>query len=110
MALDGKTLRGACDQSHARQFVTVFGHHSNVVMNQVEVANKASEMNAVKPLLDLLLIAGRVVTVKDNQPALKADIARLQMEASPLRMKRWTRRMVEWKFDASGPALSSTST
>ena len=108
VALDGKTLRGTRAQGGARQLVAAFGHHSNVVMNQVEVADHASEMNAVKPLLDPLPIAGRVVTadalhtqvetaryvvedkkahylftVKDNQPTLKADIASLQMEASP---------------------------
>lgn len=108
VALDGKTLRGSRDQGQARQLVAAFGHHSNVVMNQVEVADKGSELKAVKPLLDPLPLAGRVVTadalhtqvetarylvedkkahylftVKDNQPTLKADIARLQMEASP---------------------------
>ena len=83
-------------------------HHSHVVMNQVEIPDKASEMRAVKPLLDSIPLAGRVVTadalhtqvetarylvedkqahylftVKDNQPTLKCDIASLQMEASP---------------------------
>ena len=77
-------------------------------MNQVEIPDKASEMGAVKPLLDSIPLAGRVVTadalhtqvetarylvedkqarylftVKDNQPTLKDDIASLQMEASP---------------------------
>jgi predicted transposase YbfD/YdcC len=77
-------------------------------MNQVEIPDKASEMKAVKPLLDSIPLAGRVVTadalhtqvetarylvedkqahylftVKDNQPTLKCDIASLQMEASP---------------------------
>ena len=77
-------------------------------MNQVEVPDKASEMKAVKPLLDPIPLAGRVVTadalhtqqetarylvedkqahylftVKDNQPTLKDDIAGLHMEASP---------------------------
>lgn len=108
VALDGKTLRGSRDNGHARQLVAAFGHHSNVVLNQVEVANKASELKAVKPLLDPLPLAGRVVTadalhtqvetarylvedkgahylftVKDNQPTLKADIASLRMEAFP---------------------------
>lgn len=108
VALDGKTLRGSHDQGHARQLVAAFGHHSNVVLNQVEVADKASELKAVKPLLDPLPLAGRVVTadalhtqvetarylvedkqahylftVKDNQSTLKADIASLQMEVSP---------------------------
>lgn len=108
VALDGKTLRGSRAHGAARQLVAAFGHHSNVVMNQVEVPDKASEMKAVKPLLDPLPLAGRVVTadalhtqvetarylvedkqahylstVKDNQPALKADIASLHLEASP---------------------------
>jgi hypothetical protein len=111
IALDGKTLRGtrSADQSRSpRQLVSAFGHHSNTVVNQVEVADKASEMKAVKPLLDPLELSGRVVTadalhtqdetarylveekkahyvftVKDNQPTLKDDIASLRLEASP---------------------------
>ncbi len=101
-------MRGSRDQGRARQLVAAFGHNSSVVLNQVEVADKASELKAVKPLLDPLPLAGRVVTadalhtqietarylveekkahylytVKDNQPTLKADIASLGMEASP---------------------------
>jgi len=109
VALDGKTLRGSRQQgAQAKQLVAAFGHHSHVVMNQVEVPDKASEMKAVKPLLDSIPLAGRVVTadalhtqqetarylvedkqahylftVKDNQRTLKCDIASLQMEASP---------------------------
>ena len=108
IALDGKTLRGSQDGGHARQLVAAFGHTSHVVLNQVEVADKASEQKAVKPLLDPLTLAGRVVTadalhtqtetaryvvedkqahylftVKDNQPTLKADIEGLHREAFP---------------------------
>jgi hypothetical protein len=108
IALDGKTLRGSRDGGRARQLVAALGHHSNVVLHQVELAEKASEIHAVQPLLDPLPLAGRVVTadalhtqeqtarylvqdkqahyvftVKDNQPTLKDDIASLQMEASP---------------------------
>ena len=108
VALDGKTLRGTREHGQARQLVAAFGHHSHVVINQVEVPDKASEMQAVKPLLDPIALAGRVVTadalhtqtetarylvedkqahyvftVKDNQPTLKADIASLHMEAFP---------------------------
>ena len=107
-ALDGKSLRGSQEEGHARQLVAAFGHTSHVVLNQVEVADKASEQRAVKPLLDPLTLAGRVVTadalptqtetarylveekkahsvftVKDNQPTLKADIASLHLEAFP---------------------------
>ena len=109
VALDGKVLRASRRQGgQAKQMVAAIGHHSHVVMNQVEIPDKASEMKAVKPLLDPIALAGRVVTadalhtqvetarylvedkqahylftVKDNQPTLKADIASLQMEASP---------------------------
>ena len=84
------------------------GNHGSVVVNQVEIADKGSEIHAVRPLLDALPMAGRVVTAdalhthdetarylvqdkqahdlftaKDNQPTLKADIAALRMEEFP---------------------------
>ncbi len=108
VALDGKVLRGTRGKGQARELVAVVGHHSAVVLNQVEVPDKASEMQAVKPLLEPIELSGRVVTadalhtqietarylvqdkgahylftVKDNQPTLKTDIASLHMEASP---------------------------
>jgi hypothetical protein len=111
IALDGKVLRGTRSIGTGKdtlQLVSAFGHHSGLVMNQVAVPDKASEMKAVKPLLDAMELSGRVVTadalhtqmetanylvedkkahylftVKDNQPTLKADIASLHMEASP---------------------------
>lgn len=111
IALDGKVLRGTRSIGATKdtlQLVSAFGHHSGMVMNQVAVPDKASEMKAVKPLLDAMELTGRVVTadalhtqietanylvedkkahylftVKDNQPTLKADIASLHMEASP---------------------------
>jgi hypothetical protein len=108
VALDGKTLRGSQQHGRARTLVSAFAHHSHVVVHQVEVPEHESELHAVKPLLDPVPLAGRVVTadalhtqgetarylveekqahyvftVKDNQPTLKADIAGLQMEAFP---------------------------
>ncbi|MDP2371396.1 ISAs1 family transposase [Rhodoferax sp.] len=111
IALDGKVLRGTRSIGSGKdtlQLVSAFGHHSGMVMNQVAVPDKASEMKAVKPLLDAMELSGRVVTadalhtqtetaqylveekgahylftVKDNQATLKADIASLHMEASP---------------------------
>lgn len=112
VALDGKVLRGTRSKGEgkgqARELVAVVGHHSAVVLNQIETPNKTSEMQAVKPLLDPIELRGRVVTadalhtqvetarylveekgahylftVKDNQPTLKTDIAGLHMEASP---------------------------
>ena len=108
VALDGKTLRGSQKHGRARTLVSAFAQHSFVVVHQVEVPEHESELHAVKPLLDPVPLAGRVVTadalhtqvetarylvekkhahylftVKDNQPTLKADIAGLQLEAFP---------------------------
>ena len=114
VALDGKSLRGSQEgnRGRARQLVAAFGHVSGTVLNQGEIADKASELKAVKPLLDPLPLAGRVVTadalhtqtetarylvedkqahylltVKDNQPTLKADIESLCLEAFPPRAR-----------------------
>lgn len=108
VALDGKTLRGSRNKGRARELVAVLGHHSGVVLNQVEVPEHGSEMNEWRPLLEPLDLAGRVVTadalhthdataryivqnkqahyvftVKDNQSILKGDIQRLHMEDLP---------------------------
>ena len=111
IALDGKVLRGTRSIGSTKdtlQLVSALGHHSGMVMNQVAVPDKASEMKAVQPLLGAMELTGRVVTadalhtqtetarylvedkkahylftVKDNQATLKADIASLHMEASP---------------------------
>ena len=37
VALDGKTLRGSRPTGGPANLVAAFGHHSSVVMNQVEV-------------------------------------------------------------------------
>ena len=88
--------------------MSAFAQPSFVVVHQVEVPEHERELHAVKPLLDPVPLAGRVVTadalhtqvetarylvekkhahylftVKDNQPTLKADIAGLQLEAVP---------------------------
>jgi hypothetical protein len=62
LALDGKRLRGARERGRTRHLVAAFGHHSHGVAHQVEVTEKTGEISAVKPLLDPLPLAGRVVT------------------------------------------------
>jgi hypothetical protein len=99
---------GRSKHGRARQLVSAFAHHSHVVVHQVEVPEHQSELHAVKPLLDPVPLAGRVVTadalhtqvetarylveekhahdlftVKDHQPTVKADIAGLHMEVFP---------------------------
>ena len=108
VAIDGKALRGSRQQDHCVHLVAALGHDSGCVLNQVKVADKSNEIPAVKPLLDPLPLAGKVVTgdalhtqvetarylvedkqahylftVKDNQPGLKADIEALHLNAIP---------------------------
>ena len=61
IAIDGKVLRGTRSigaNKDALQLVSAFGHHSAMAMNQVAVPVKASEMKAVKPLLDAMELTG----------------------------------------------------
>lgn len=108
IAIDGKALRGSRKGDKHTFLVAAVGHQSGRVHEQVLVADKQSEMKAVEPLLDALPLAGQVVTadalhtqvataeylverkqahylltVKDNQPTLKADIAALGLSALP---------------------------
>jgi hypothetical protein len=109
VALDGKVLRGSRGKDQgAKTLVSALGHHSSVVLHQVATHDKSNEITAVAPLLDPLELTARVVTadalhtqtdtarylvedkqahylftVKDNQPTLKASIAKLQLESFP---------------------------
>lgn len=108
VAIDGKALRGSRHQEHCVHLVSAIGHESGSVLNQVKVADKSNEIPAVKPLLDALVLQGKVVTgdalhtqvetarylvedkkahyvftVKDNQPGLKQDIEQLHLNAIP---------------------------
>lgn len=108
VAIDGKALRGSRQQEKCVHLVAAIGHQSGSVLNQVKVADKSNEIPAVKPLLDPLPLAGKVVTgdalhtqvetarylvedkqahyvftVKDNQPGLKTAIEQLSLNAIP---------------------------
>ncbi len=99
IAIDGKTLRGSKKQgAHDAHLLSALSHRLQVVLGQVAVADKSNEITAMDKLLALIGVAGRVTTtdalltqrqlaqaildadgeyvmvVKDNQPALLADI------------------------------------
>lgn len=98
LALDGKTLRGVHGATGVH-LVAAYAHQAEVVIAQLCTEGKGQEIAAAKQLLAGLPLAGRVVTadalltqrelceqivtagggylfpVKDNQPALEADIA-----------------------------------
>lgn len=100
IALDGKTLRGIHGEDiPGVHLVAAYAHEAQVVLTQLRTTGKGQEIAAAKRLLDRLPLAGRVVTadalltqrevcervvagggdyflpVKENQPALEADIA-----------------------------------
>jgi predicted transposase YbfD/YdcC len=114
LAVDGKTLRGSrhADQDGnpvpGRHLLAVIDQHTRVVLGQVDVEGKTSEITAFGPLLDTLTginLAGVVVTadalhtqrehvetltargthwvlsVKGNQPRLRRQLATLPWRA-----------------------------
>ncbi len=106
VAVDGKTLRGAriAGTQEGPHLLTVYTHGSQETLLQVEVSDKTNEIPVAQAILPLLLehsTPGRIVTVdalhtqtafvtavrahgghvvltvKDNQPTLLADLVRL---------------------------------
>lgn len=102
LALDGKTLRGSAQQGAAEShLVSALAHRLGIVVAQLGVADRSHELGHLEPLLDALVLEGRVITadalhtqaevaravtsrggdyllpVKENQPALRSDIALL---------------------------------
>lgn len=102
LAIDGKTLRGTkTETGDGVHLLSAFSGDSNIIEAQVAVNDKSNEITQAIPLLKSLPLEGRVVTgdamftqrhicqtivergghylfeVKDNQPRLKAAIARL---------------------------------
>jgi predicted transposase YbfD/YdcC len=100
LALDGKTLRGSAGQGAAEShLVSALSHRLGLVVAQLGVADKSHELGHLEPLLEALVLSGRVVTcdalhtqagvarvirdrggdyllpVKENQPTLREDIA-----------------------------------
>jgi len=103
VAIDGKTLRGA-QRGNGTQvhLLSAVLHGTGVVLGQSEVAEKSNEIPAAPLLLDSMDLSGKTVTadalhtqrdlarilvddkradylftVKDNQPTLRQEIAKL---------------------------------
>ena len=99
IALDGKTLRGSKKQgAPGTHLLSALAHHVGVILAQHAVDDKTNEITAVEPLLQQLVLEGRIVTmdalltqrhiaqtivdkggdyvmiVKENQPQLRAEI------------------------------------
>jgi len=108
-AIDGKTLRGSARQGAPEShLISALSHRLGIVMAQLGVSDKSHELGHLEPLLDALVLCGRVVTcdalhthadvarrivagggdyllpVKDNQPLLREDIALVFAPATTL--------------------------
>jgi predicted transposase YbfD/YdcC len=102
VAIDGKTLRGSFDTAAGRSplhLVSAWACGQRLLLGQIAVDQKSNEITAVPQLLELLELRGAVVTLdalhcqretaqalvareadyvitlKDNQPALLADVS-----------------------------------
>lgn len=109
LAIDGKTLRGSAQQGAAEShLVSALSHRLGVVVAQFAVVDKSHELGHLEPLLEALVLDGRVITadalhthadvaqavtsrggdyllpVKENQPVLRSDIALLFAHAKEL--------------------------
>ena len=66
IAIDGKTLRRSFQKKGAKapiHMVSAFAAHQRLVLGQVKVAEKSNEIIAIPALLDMLAIAGAIVTI-----------------------------------------------
>jgi predicted transposase YbfD/YdcC len=109
VAVDGKTLRGACRDGRPAHLLAAMEHATRAVLAQRQVDGAPGEVPAFQPLLDGLDLAGVVVTadalhthaaaaeflvackqahylftVKANQPTLLARCARLAWHNVPV--------------------------
>lgn len=112
VAVDGKTLRGAQTGDGQPHLMAALGHDSGIVLAQADVDGKTNEITRSQPLLDPLDLAGKavtadalhtqreharylvedknadyVLTVKQNQPRLFAQLGALPWADVPGRAR-----------------------
>ena len=66
IAIDGKTLRGSCDQERNRSaihMVSAWAAENKLSLGQVVVQEKSNEITAIPELLQLLDVCGALVTI-----------------------------------------------
>lgn len=66
IAIDGKVLRGSCDRLRGKagiDMVSAWATANHLVLGQVKVDDKSNEITAIPQLLQVLEIAGCIVTI-----------------------------------------------
>ncbi len=84
IAIDGKVLRGSCDRVLGKagiDMVSAWATANHLVLGQVKVDDKSNEITAIPKLLQVLEIAGCIVTI---------DAIGLPNRDRRRRLSRWT--------------------
>jgi hypothetical protein len=66
IAIDGKTLRGSFERGCKRamiHMVSAWATHNHIVLGQRKVDEKSNEITAIPELLEVLALAGAIVTI-----------------------------------------------
>jgi len=66
MPLDGKTIKGSYDREQGKSaihLVSAWACEHRLVLGQVKVADKSNEITAIPALLELLDVAGCIITI-----------------------------------------------
>jgi len=63
--IDGKTLKGSYDREKKRSLhvVSAWASEYRITLGQVKVADKSNEITAIPALLELLDVAGCIITI-----------------------------------------------
>jgi hypothetical protein len=79
--IDGKTLKGSDDREQrksALHLVSAWASEHRLVLGQVKVTDKSNEITAIPALLELLDLAGCIITIDAMGTQTALDIERLR--------------------------------
>ena len=85
VAIDGKTVGGACDKAKKQQalhLVSAWASQVNFCLGQVSVDSKSNEIPAVRELLEILQLKGAVVTADAMHCQKETAAAVIEKEAN----------------------------
>ena len=114
VSIDGEALRGTrtIDET-ALMLISAFDHESACILLQCAVPRESNEQKTALELLQRMVLTGRVITAKENQPTLAAAISSefAALDAPPVKLgnvslnARTTRRTTRLTVAArSGPS------
>jgi len=62
-SIDGKTLKGSYDREQGKSALHPWASEHRLALGQVKVADKSNEITAIPALLELLDLAGCIITI-----------------------------------------------